>query len=570
MLQIAGQFCERYGIWIILGLFAFGGMFGLTYHFGFPIAVNDESPPMAAALKMIAEQSLRANYPSFYYMPLSAYLVLPFVGGGLGAAYLFGDMHSLATLEQFVILDFAKLLPSVRIASLVYGLLCIFLLYRMVTMLYASRRLALVSAWFFATSLMMVQMSHVGRVWTMEVCMMLISLFFVARIWKSERGSMIDYVGAAIGAALAFGVNIIGLVVFTALVVVHVQKARSSRWWMTFWDKRFVASCGVLLFSFPILYLLNPYGFANLTRYAAKFFGISSPPVSSLQAGATSGEGALYYLGILFEYDPLLVLFALVGVYAFVRASRGAALWLLIYGGVYLAAITTLSFAHTTVFEPRYALPLYPVLVLIAAFGFRELFRRVHHPVFRLSALLFVVCVSLIVPLLWLSRFTLPPTRVMALDWVRTHVPDGNSLITTDDRIPFPENLASIERVASDTPHYMTKKRIWLRTHEGAIEHPAFIVSYTSYFSGTSTSSPQAYQYVLLSWWNPEDRGERLRELDRHVGDIPLDHVARFPAHATDETESLDLPNNMRFPAQKLWSIHQNGPVVDVYRVVLE
>ena len=562
-MQTMGQFCERYGIWIILTLFAFGGMFGLTYHFGFSIAVNDESPPMAAALKMIAERSLRANYSSFYYMPLSAYLVLPFVGGGLGVAYLFGDMHSLATLEQFVILDFAKLLPAARVASVFYALVSIFLLYRIVLLFYDSRRLALLSSWFFATSLMMVQLSHVGRVWTMEVCMMLLTLFFVARMWKSEDGNIKNYVGAAVGAVLAFGVNIIGLVMATSVFVVHMQK---EGWgWRAIFDKRLFVSCGVVLISVPVLYFLNPYGFENLIRHAP---GFTAPASSTSPVVMFSVEGFFYYLQILFEYDPLLLLLALVGLSVFAHTSRGQALLFLSYGGAYFIAVTILSFLHAIEFEPRYAFPLYPILAILAAFGFRKLLGWIPHHNFRSSIAVLLLLSVLVVPLLWLSRFTLPATRVIALDWVRAHVADGSSLVTTDDRIPFPENIASIKLVASDTPQYMTKKRVWLFTHPETIEHPAFVVSYTSYFSGASTSSQKTYQYVILSWWNPKDREERLRELARHVGDIPLEHVARFPDFATDDTESLDLPNNMRFPAEKLWSLHQNGPVVDVYRIV--
>ncbi len=563
---------DRYGIWVILSLFAFGGMFGLAYHFGFPIAVNDESPPMAAAIKMVADHNLRANYPSFYYMPLSAHMVLPFVAGGLGVAYLFGDFQSFAEFERFIIVDFAKLLPAARLASVFYGLLSLWLLYRIALMLYGSRRLALASAWFFASSLMLVQLAHIARVWTMEVFLMLLALFFVARIWKSDRGEMKDYLGAALASALAFGVNVIGLVVFSALICVHFQKSDRSRWVHACLDRRLLASVGLIILSVPVMYYLNPYGFANFTNYASKFVHVVSPVVleeapTSLAAYGAPGEGVLYYARILVEYDPLLVLLALLGVVAWYRLSRRTFLWLACYEIVYYASATLLSGTHTVAFEPRYALPLYPAFALSAAVGFRELWRRARRPLPQHVLLFFILIFTLTIPTLWLSRFTLPATRVMAFDFVRTAIPDGSRLLNVDDRIPFPENVAALGEVASRTPKFMTKKRSWLREHPEEITYPAYFVTTTSYYSGSAPDASSTYDYVVVSWWGPDDRAVRLSELTRFLNGKQIVSIAHFPVDASDETESIDLANNMRSPAFRLWGTHHNGPVVDVYGV---
>lgn len=562
---------ERYGLLFILGVFSIVGMIGITYHFGFPIAVNDETPPLAAALKMLAEPSLRPDFPTFYYMPLSAYLVLPFAGVGLAVAYLFGDIGSLAELERFVLLDFAKLLPAVRVASVAFGALSIFLLFQLIEILYRSRRLALAGAGLLASSLMFIQLSHFGRVWSMQLAFMLLSLVFTARIWR-DGGDVRAYVRSALAAGIAFGINFVGVIAAAALFAAHALRERKAAFGSIVKDRRLLAALGTLGGLVPAMYLLNPYGFSNYLAYAKKLAGVVADiggtlPVARAAETEATGDGAGYYLWMFFEYDPALALLACMGMLAWFRASRSVFAWLIVYGAAYLGTITMLSQLEVIAFEPRYALPLYPLAAIAGAFGMREFFllHRAHPRILPVIAVIAILAIA--IPMLWISRVTLPATRVDALSWVEQHVPNNEGIVTTDDRIPFPENLESLQGIASETPRFMTRKRAWLLEHPDATAVPAFQVAYTAY--GTSTMDARMEpEYALVSWWNPDDRAERLLELAPFMDGRTLEHVVRFPSDADDRTESIDLANNMRAPAWKLWGLRQNGPVVDIYRIV--
>jgi hypothetical protein len=116
----------------------------------------------------------------------------------------------------------------------------------------------------------------------------------------------------------------------------------------------------------------------------------------------------------------------------------------------------------------------------------------------------------------------------------------------------------------------MTKKREYLLTASPPQDVGRHYYVFTpTYFRGDIPAElvGEHYDYLIVSWWDLIERRRRLRETEQLSLPGTMEHIARFPDTATDETESLPLPDDMRDPLFKLSSLMQNGPVVDVFRI---
>src|SRR3989338_7478930 len=236
---------------IILG-FVLIALTGLFYNFGLPIVVAGEVTPIPVTLKMINDHTLRSAYPTFIYLPVAAYAFLPFVLLGVVTLPLFGVSAGVDAIREFGILHFGQLLPWIRLASVFYGALAIYVLYRIARRLFERKETAHLAAFFLATSLLVVQQAHFGKVWILQLLTIIFSLFLTLKLF--DEPTRRRYVFAAVGIALSFGINTIGALVYVPFVVAHA-----------------------LMLGFVFLfYYLNPYGYENYLGYVKSFFSLAA------------------------------------------------------------------------------------------------------------------------------------------------------------------------------------------------------------------------------------------------------------------------------------------------------
>lgn len=565
---------------VILAGFILLSSTGLFYNFGLVTTVNDETPPFVAALKMIADQTLRPAYPTFYYLPIAAYTLLPFVFLGVSTLPFFGVATTVDTVREFVILNFAQLLPWARLASVFYSMLAIVVLYQIARRVFARKETALLAAFFFSTSLLFVQLAHFGRVWGTMLLAILFTLWMILRFL--EEPTLRRYLLAAAGIALSFGFNMIGALVYIPFVVAHALKHKGESFLQKFFSHReFLLAHVFLLASVCVFYYLNPYGFENYLKFFKTFFALlgTSSGIAHVTSGANAHfcglgfvSGLIYYPRILLEYELPLLSFALIGVifcWRRVIEKRNEVIILSSFALMYVIGITAISALGINTCEPRYILPVVPILALLSAVTITQVKEKVGKH-FSIPLLVVVLLVALYGPVMFDLRLALPSTRLQAREWILTHIPSGARVVTLDETLNFPEDERTFRDIQTYTPTFLTKKRVYLLNNPSAqYSGTRYYVLTPSYFREgiPATLTKERYDYVVFRWWNPDDRMAQ-RENFKKLG-LPgtLKHVARFPNAATDETESLDLPNNMRDPLLKLPALTQNGPVIDIYQL---
>ena len=558
---------------VILGGFLLLSSTGLFYNFGLATTVNDETPPFVAALKMIADHTLRPAYPTFYYLPVVAYAQLPFAALAVLSLPLLGVATSVDAMREFVILDFAKLLPWARLASMCYGTLALIVFYHMARMLFKERRTALLAVFFFATSYLFVELAHFGRVWTVQMLAVVLSLWAILQLLHEP--TLRRYLAAAAGVAISFGINMVGALVYVPFAVAHFVRMKGRSISVMIFERNFFIAHMLILFLVILFYYLNPYGFENYITYIKRFFASltgSGTSVASVVLGEHSnlcGEGSffpwVYYLRVLVFHESFLVLLSLLGVFMLWYHRRGEKRGEVIILGAFLVAytigITILSALEIANCEQRYILPVIPVMALLGAFGVAKLIERMVG--YRSVLLLLCLVLPLYGPVMFDARLALPSTRLEARAWMLNNIPSDAKIISIEERLDLPENLATLEYLRTTIPGRMTAKRTFLVAHPERIGTPAYFM-YNPAFG--VYASREGFDYLIISWWRSGDRKAQLEHLQSlgFPGEPVL--LSRFPADATDDSESVDLANN-NATLSDLWSLRQNGPIVDVYEL---
>lgn len=271
MIQRAAEFIRKN---LILALIVVGFVIlastGLFYNFGLATTVGDEAPSMSAALKMIADHSLRPAYPTLYYPPVNVFAVFPFVLAGVSTLPLLGVPFDPSAIKEFVILDYAKLLPWVRLASVFYGALSVYVLYQIALRVLRRREVALLASYFFATSLLFIQLAHFGRVWSVQVLLILCGIWMSLRVFDAP--SLRRYLIVGMATLLAFGVNVIGGVVYISFAAAHFLANRGRSLSEILFHRGFLVAHMVIVGGVGMLYYLNPYGLENYVRIVRRFF----------------------------------------------------------------------------------------------------------------------------------------------------------------------------------------------------------------------------------------------------------------------------------------------------------
>ncbi len=365
------------------------------------------------------------------------------------------------TAEQTGLTGYTEMRLLGRQLSAVTDVLSLMLLFLIGEWLY-SRRVGLLAAALGALAVMQIQQSHFLTTDNFAVLFTMLALFAAVRVAiprESERGKgWVWYAlfGVALGMAVASKVNLAplaGMVALAALLRVSREVNLRADFWQAV--RRVIlplALAGVLsLVAFRVtqpMAFRAPQGDTTILTLTPNPDWVESMKVASNElAGINAGPPGEQWTGriplvfpwtnmVIWGMGPLLGLAAWGGfAWAAVRAFRRKAGWrahilpLVWVGGYFLFMGTR----H--VMSMRYFLPMYPFMMLFAAWGLTELWRK-RSPASqtRFSAVgLSLTGVVLLGTLAWAWSFTgvvyrQDNTRIQATRWMYQNVPAPVSL----------------------------------------------------------------------------------------------------------------------------------------------
>ena len=563
------QTIRPYLLPLILGLFLLLTLGGVFYNYPFTDAIGDETVLTAASLKMFALPTLRPDFPTNYHLPLGAYLYLPFFALLLFLLRFSGLFADIASLIQFGVLEYGRLLPAARGISILLGLASVYLLYRICRTLFNDSAVGLAAAFLLATDALFVFLAHFGKVWVPQIFTILLALYLVVRLYRAPVARLRDYAGIGALIAAAFATHVVGVIVYLPFLVVHYYKNAGKKMTQIFvTHKHFILSHLIIAAGIALAYYLNPYGFQN-------YFGQSATAALRLAGNAAAGgerdvlRGLFFYASVLWEYAPLLLVLFCFGAYRLFWGVREAFFILMSFAvGYYLAIGPILGSTHAI---PHYITPIMPALAAVAAYGvvafFREHIAQRSNAVKTSLVLLFVLA-SVYLPLLFDYRLMQETTEQQFMRWLPAHIPAGAKIVSFNPLFPIPENRASIELTKKFNPAFLLRRQEYLLTLPDE-EYPApnyFVVQPTRYADGVPAEiDRKQFAYAVLSWDDPETYADAFDHA-REFGVTEEQRVAVFPEGATKEMRGGD-PENIRRPLVALPRMTHTGPVIAVYKL---
>ncbi len=462
---------------ILLGILAAAFLLrvGGLFH-AFPlIAFGDESATLLASLKMLGTFSLRAADAAGYYYPaLLSYVYLPFLSIFIAVGSWLGFFAGIQQIKEAVFFDLGLFVLAARFISVFFGVATVYLVYKVSRLLFNNSFVSLLASFFLSISFFHVAVSHFANTWAPQTFFYLLVLYWAIYFFKKSEVTLKDYILGAFLVSLAFGINSVGIFAYLWFPLVHFLKNRGEKFKNIFWsNKNFWLFNLALLAFIAIIYWLNPAGLNNLfNRLTADYSQADS--YSSYQIFHLSTLTNLwFYLKNLFLVEPFFCLLFLGGSWLLWKRDRISFYFLSLGVVSYLVLLSPM-----TGLLIRYSLPLFPLVVIVAAYWLSELFQGGHK---KTSMILLVLAAlyTLTFSGLFDLRLLKANTLVSARDWILKNIPASANIQNYDlgEDLNLVENKTSIGLIKDNLPDLFSSKRKYLLTlGENAYPQPNFLV----------------------------------------------------------------------------------------------
>lgn len=282
------------------------------------------------------------NPPAFSYLLHGVFWLV--IGGG-------ADVQRAFTEDPETIFLIA------RITTAVLGSLGVWLMYLTGASLF-DRGTGLIAAALLTVSPLLVYQSHLAVNDVPMLVPVIVSLFGAAGVVR--HGRIGDYLIAGIGLGLAAATKYTAGIALLPLLAAAVVDFRS--------DKRHavIGLGGALCAAMGAFFVANPFAFFNFTTFWEQFGGLPvSPSEGSRKLGEPETNGIRYYLWVLtWALGLVPAVAALIGAVWSVVKDRAAAALLI------PAPVVFILFTGSLLrYFGRYLLPVFPMVILLAAFA---------------------------------------------------------------------------------------------------------------------------------------------------------------------------------------------------------
>jgi YYY domain-containing protein len=415
---------------------------------------------------------------------------------GLLPLTLLKTASSLTGIEQYADVRFAG-----RGLSALFDVLTVWLIYQLGWTLYRDRRMALLAALFYATTVTAIQHAHFFVVDPFANCLLTAALLFLAKHQTSQRLRHCVIAGAFFGLAAACKISAVTLVVvaFPVFLVTSLRTgdAKASSRALRL-ESGFFRFAGFCLAALVVFRLAEPgaFRFTSLVSFFPSERWLENLQQSlRLASGEIDVPPGAQWVGRIPLWFPWVnmtvwgsgVLLGLAGwagwAIAGAKLVRNRA-WSHLIPVLWTAAV---FFQHGTnwVMTMRYFLPIYGSLAILAAWLLIRWIDRTSrddfpgwHSVLKWRSLAIGATATVAVTgLLWTAAFSRiysrPHSRVAASEWIYDNIPKGKAIANEhwDDPLPLPlgrtpypnmYNGVQMQWYESDSPQKLDSAIEWL------------------------------------------------------------------------------------------------------------
>lgn len=358
-----------------------------------------------------------------------------------------------------------------------------------------SLTVGFLSAFFYAVSVLPIQLSHFYAVDTLLTFFSLAVLYQLVLFYDKPSSRRAIFIGILFGLALATKISAlillvaIGTTLVADFVLLFLKQPHRPRHWFP----HVPALLRHLIFYTPIIiistiavyFICEPYAFIDF-----KEFWRQTMEQSAMTNNPFIFPYTLQYVGkipyfyelkniFLWGMGPILGTFALAGAIYFLRliiftkdkhGKWAKEVIIAIFFLTYFWVVGKFAIGFM-----RYMLPIYPLLYLFAAYAAYKLLKVLKNNIHNYFLLYSLYTISYTLILLWplsfIHIYRLPNTRVTATSWILENIPHGKTLAIEhwDDGIPLSGSqnyqILTLPLYDSDSPEkWQTINSLLMRT----------------------------------------------------------------------------------------------------------
>lgn len=526
--------------WLLILVFLIGSA-GIFYNYGRVAGSGgDEALVINSVLKFFRDFSLADKHETL--LPVVIILYIPFIALVL-AAYFFLGLGDISQLKELVIIDTYKFIPYFRLVTVIFGVITIYIFYKVCLEIFKKERTALIASYLLATSLLFVQRIHVAGAWLIQTMMILISLYYSLVLLKKQKWHIWDFVISAVLVVLATGVETVGLIAAVPFLLICWERRKEmtvSRWLVNLFLFSLLIVLGIALFAY-----LNP---VTSGIYLSIFSKSTQLGLDQSVYGQNIWEKSLDPLRILILLEPLLFVLAFLGAIIAFRKNKFILSFFGFYTLIYYLVLGPILGGATA--DCR-LLPLIPALAVFAAIFVDLLPKKIIY----CGLLIF-----LINPLLFDLALLKKGSVIEARKWINENIP-ADSRILDKCRLELNENKEVLNEIAKNYPPLLSSRRKYL------LNNPALLAEKKGYFVKDKdiidVSDARKFQYLAICYFNDKNRTEALKFLQ----DVKKIKIYDSGLISVDPFFLTNLSNPKRSGLFSLFKPPYFGPNVEIYKL---
>ncbi len=344
-----------------------------------------------------------------------------------------------------------------RVLSAFADLITIILLFKIARKLFNSS-VGLISAFFYAVSVLPIQLSHFYAVDTLLTCFILATLYNLLRFYEKPTLKTAVVIGLFFGLALATKISAsvllasIGLALTSDFILIFLKNPHRPKHWLPHLPK----SIRHLLEYAFVIGLSTLLTFVFMEPYAAIDFDTfwqQTVQQSALTINPFFFPYTLQFVGkipyvyefkniFLWGLGPLIAALAFLGFIYFTylifkkeKSSQiGKELIILVFFCIYVSIVGKFAVGFM-----RYMLPVYPLFALFAAVMVYKFMEKIKLKPIILTSYFLLLTSCLIWPISFIRIYTKPNTRLVASNWIYNNIPTNKTLAVEhwDDQLPM-------------------------------------------------------------------------------------------------------------------------------------
>lgn len=476
--------------WLFLFVFS-AGLIGIFYNYGMIAGGVDESLKIQATLKFFRDFSLKNEYSTF--LPMTILSTVPFAFL-MAFFYFIMGVGGLNQLKELAIADTYKFVPYFRLVTIIFGLISIYVFYKICLLVFKRKKPAILASYFLATSLIFIQQLHIAGAWIQQTMMILLSIYYFLTLLKKEKWSVWVFIISALLIVFSFEIELVGLIAIMPFFLIYRQKRKEIK--INNEVFKLFLFFSVIILSAIFFAYLDPATFWHYFSFAKKAAntGLGQTMYGQGIFGRFSG-----FFEILFYLEPLLFILFFCGL---ITAYKKDKFLFKIFGSYGLVYYLTLGPLMAGVVERR-ALPMIPVLAVFAAFFIDFLLEKYKTKNFK-KFLSMGLLIFLLNPILFDRALLKKSSYIETRDWITKNIP-ANASIFDMCWLEINENKEILGQIKDHYPNFFTTRRKYL------LDHPDILESQKAYFvvrenEIAKNMKENNFQYLIVCYSDEEQK----------------------------------------------------------------